>query len=405
MNFTTTKTAIIACLLTGTATTAWAQDNICGGVGAGGQWIGGSAEGSDIATSPDYLEEMALVLAGSEHFSIFSLSAPSSVRVEAQGRGAGDPLFDLLDNDGNIIVSDDDSGGNGASRAEIELDAGTYCVAMSSFDGGPMTAFVRVGLTSHEPLTEGVSAGGGSTAIDGSCAEAPDLGTLEGPLSASGSADSAPFWRFTLPTDMPISITANNEAADPVITLYDIDENYITENDDADGLNSRIDWPDRLAAGDYCINVTALSDTSLPIDIEVSEYDPEAALAALYAQGEASPPMDGSVPIKDLGAIQGRVREDAQISDRATWYSVNMDQAGLLVVEAISADGTGDPWVAIFDDLGRRLTVNDDHGDSYDSFAAARVQNGTYLVAVKEVSPGTQSFVRLVFERFVPAGN
>ena len=390
----------------GLASTASAQSGLCGGVGANGQWIGGSETGSDIAGADTHSEQMALVLAGNEYISLFTLSAPASVRVEAAGRGAGDPQFDLIGADGAIIISDDDSGGNSAARAEVDLDAGTYCMAMSSYDGGPMTAFVRIGLTSHEPLTEGVDATPGDSGdedISGSCGEAGSLGVMPGILTSDASVDDAPFRRFTLEQSMAISVTAENEDADPVLTLYDGDAAYLTENDDHDGLNSRIDMADPLAPGEYCIGVKALNDASLPILVTVTEYDPEAALAALYDRGDAAPPMDGTVPITDLGSLSSRLRQDAQITDSATWYSLNIDQGGLLVIEAISADGNGDPWVAVYDDLGRQLGINDDHGDGLDSFLAARVQAGTYLIAVKEVSAETTSFVRMVFERYIPA--
>ena len=131
------RSTAIAGLLLGAATPALAQDNICGGFGDGGQWIGGDEASSDIATAGNYQEQMALVLGGNEYVSLFTLSEGTDVRVEAAGRGSGDPIIDLLDSTGGIILSDDDSGGNGASRAETYLEAGTYCMSMRSYDGGP----------------------------------------------------------------------------------------------------------------------------------------------------------------------------------------------------------------------------------------------------------------------------
>ena len=134
------------------ASPALAQD-ICGF--SDGQWIGGSEAGSDITTTGAYQEQMALVLGGNQYVSLFTLSATTDVRVEAEGRGAGDPLLELLDSTGSILMSDDDSGGNSAARAETQLDAGTYCVAVKSYDGAPLTAFVRVGRSEQEALTAG----------------------------------------------------------------------------------------------------------------------------------------------------------------------------------------------------------------------------------------------------------
>jgi len=401
---------VLAAGLSGLAVAASAQD-ICGG---NGQWIGGGEGSSDITTADSYREQMALVLSGNEYVSMFSLSAPTSVRVEAAGRGNGDPLINLLDTNGNIITSDDDSGGNGAARAELDLNAGTYCMTLSSYDGAPITAFVRIGRTDQEALTEGVSEDTSTPVEDivpdvgvalggASCSEAADMGTLDGPLMVSGSVDSNPYWRFSLAAPTPISVTAENETADPVIILYDAAENYLNENDDFDGLNSRIDMTAALPAGEYCVKVEALNDNTLPIDVTVSTYDAEAALQGLYARGEAAPPLDGSYPVTDLGALSNRLRQDANVTDETVWFSVDINQGGLILVEAIAAGGNGDPWLVLYDDLGRQLGQNDDHGDGLDSMLTARVTPGSYLVGVKQVSADTQGFIRMVFERYVPA--
>ena len=390
------KTTVLAALLLSAASPALAQD-ICGGFGSNGQWIGGDEASSDITTADGYQEQMALVLGGNEYVSLFTLSAPTDVRVEAAGRGAGDPIIDLLDSTGGIILSDDDSGGNAASRAETSLDAGTYCMSMRSYDGGPMTAFVRIGRQEHEPLTEGISAGGGAPA--GSCDSAVPFGALG--TSASGSANDTPFWSFELDGQTPITITAENEGADPVITLYGPGETYIDENDDYDGLNSRLDVTDNLAPGTYCLAVTALSDDSLPITISIDEYDPEEALQSLYARGEAAPPLDGSVPVTDLGVLDSRMRQDVQATEDTTWFSIDFDDAGLLVVEAI-ANGNSDPWLVVYDDLGRQVGLNDDYGDGLDSLIAVRLQAGTYIIGVRQYDGG-QGFIRLLAERYVRA--
>lgn len=406
-----------ASVLTTTAGAASAQA-LCAGAGEGGQWIGGSEGASDIATADVYREQMALVLAGNQYVSLFSLSDPASVRIEAAGRGAGDPLIDVIDASGNIIASDDDSGGEGASRAELDLDAGTYCVAVSSYDGAPMTAFVRVGTTDQEPLTAGTGQtsttgvmttgddtdGDGTMTGGGSCETAADLGSLgDISLSASGSADETPYYRFTLDTTQAVTVRAENEVADPIITLLDEAEGFIAENDDFDGLNSQIDVADPLAPGTYCIQVGALSDTAAPIDVSVSIYDAEAALQDLYASGETPPPMDGSVPITDLGTLQNRLREDAMISGEASWFSIAIDSPGLVIMEAIDGSGSGDPFVRVFDDLGRLVTLNDDYGEGYDSLVAIRASAGTYLISVVQVDDVSSALTRMVFEKFQPA--
>ena len=401
-------------VLTGTlclfAVPVFAQDAACNGLGANGQWIGGAETTSDLSTASDYQEQMALVLSGNQYVSLFSVSEATTVRLEAAGRGSGDPQIDLIDASGTIIMSDDDSGGNGAARAEVALEPGTYCMSLNSFDGAPMTAFVRMGRLDQEPLTEGIGetagdieTGGGSTGGGGNCAVATPLGAFSGTLSATGSVDSNPYWGFSLSEPSAITITAQNEDADPLIILYDAAETYISENDDFDGLNSRLDIATPLDAGDYCIEMQALNNTSLPIELDIVVYDPQAVLMGQIARGEVAPPLDGSVDITDLGTVAGRLRADAQIGADATWFSITVPEGGLLLAEAIAGTGDGDPWMAMFDDLGRQVALNDDYGDALDSRLAEKVNAGTYLVAVKQVGGATDGLVRMVFERYVPA--
>ncbi len=408
-----------ALIATAAALPATAQTADCGGVGANGQWVGGSETASDIATASNYQEQMALVLAGNQYVSLFSVSAATEVRVEAAGRGGGDPQIDLYDSTGSIVVSDDDSGGDGAARAEVMLNPGTYCLAMKSFDGAPMTGFVRIGRAEQEALTAGLDTsatdGGDEGGMSGDTpvctADTITMGLGVGAIDAelaqgvvgNGSVDDSPYWRFTIDSPQAVSILAENVEADPLITLYDSTGTYVADNDDSDGLNSRIDMSTPLAAGTYCIAVQALSNTALPITITVKTYDPAEALQGMYNRAEAAPPMDGSVPITDLGVIATRQRVDAQISDKAKWYKIDVEEGGLLVIEAISSGDSADPYLALFDDLGRSVANNDDYGDGLNALVTAKVTAGSYLLALKDVNSGGNGFVRMLIERYVPA--
>ena len=399
MNSINFRSTALAALLLGAATPALAQANICGGFGDGGVWIGGDEASSDIATADTYQEQMALVLGGNEYVSLFTLSETTDVRVEAAGRGAGDPIIDLLDADGSIILSDDDSGGNAASRAETSLAAGTYCMSMRSYDGGPMTAFVRVGRQDQEPLTDGIETGGGGGGAFGSCEEATPFGALGGSMSAS--VTETPYWSFTLDAPTAVTITAENESADPVITLYGPGETYLNENDDYDGLNSRLDMTDPLSPGTYCLGMSALSDENIPITVSISEYDADEALRSLYARGEAAPPLDGSVDVTDLGVLESRLRQDVQASTDVQWFTVELTEPGLLVTEAIGGGGS-DPWLVVFDDFGRQIGQNDDYGDGLDSLVMSRLDRGVYIIGVRQYNSGA-GLIRLLLERYVRA--
>lgn len=395
-------TALAALLVT--TAPAWAQD--CGGVGTGGIWIGGDEAGSDISGAGAPMDQLALVLAGNSYVSLFSLSAPTDVRLEAQGNGEGDPVIELFDAGGATIGMDDDGGGGTSSRIETSLQPGTYCLQMNSFGGAPMTGTVRIGRTDHEPLTAGIEAGGGDGATGSGCGmgntmadgnlDGVEIATVEAPVTQISGYD------FTITQPTSLSITAENEAADPVLVLKDAGGAILYENDDYDGLNSRIDITSPLAPGDYCIELRALSNADAPITVTVTGYDAVEAQALLYDRAEAVPPLGGSYPVEMLGELQGRMRSDIQMEpNKAHWLALDVAQGGLLVIEAI-APGSGDPVLRLYDDLGREVAYNDDAGTGLDSMIAAQVLPGTYIVALTDLN-GEGSQMRLVAQRYVPA--
>ncbi|AGI69944.1 hypothetical protein OAN307_c45940 [Octadecabacter antarcticus 307] len=397
------STALATSLFALVALPALAQDaNLCGGVGANGQWLGGDEASSDISTSPAHIEQMALVLMRNEFVGLFSVSQDGDYRIEAQGRGGGDTVLDVRDASGEIVASDDDSGGDASSRAESFLTVGTYCVSMRSFDGSPITGFVRAGRMDQEPLTAGFAAPSNDVA-NGECdlSVAQQL-TLGEPLANPWATQNV--YSFELDAPAAVTITAENEAADPILTLFDASGNWLAENDDFDGLNSRIDMANMLPAGEYCVALNLYGDESLPITVTAKAYDAMEVQMNLYARGDASPPLDGSYPVAALGELQTRLRQDVTVGGDAIWYSFDIYAGGLVLVEAI-AQGQGDPVLVMYDDLGRLVGYNDDSDEygSVDSLLTVRVQPGTYLVAVRQLDNQTQGLIRMVFERYVPA--
>lgn len=404
----------LVALCLGVAAMPAAAQGLCGGVGDAGQWIGGAAETSDVSVAGTHMEQMALVLMGNEYVALFDVTAGTDVRIEAEGRGAGDPVIDLRNAAGDIIASDDDSGGNGASRLEMFLDPGSYCVSMRSYDGTPMTGFVRVGLLSHEPLTDGfapmpdepIVPDDGFAMCDLNAAVPMSEGAIDAMLdtgvSFTGSAQDFPYLSFQLESDRMLTITAENESADPVIAFYDEFGSWLGENDDFNGLNSQVDVTYPLYPGTYCIALSALSDPTAPITVTVRAFDEAAAMQGMYDRAEAAPPLDGSWPVAMLGTIEGRVRQDVMASDKATWYAVDVPEGGLLLIESVTANGSGDTVLTLYDDLGRQVAFNDDANNTLDSMLAARVMPGTYLVAVRQYS-ASPMMTRMVFERYTLA--
>ena len=84
-----------------------------------------------------------------------------------------------------------------------------------------------------------------------------------------------------------------------------------------------------------------------------------------------------------------------------TEKAIDVLDNSLLVIEAIGG-GNSDPWLVVYDDLGREVGQNDDYGDGLDSLVMARVQSGTYSVGVRQFDSG-QGLIRLLAERYVRA--
>jgi hypothetical protein len=295
---------------------------------------------------------------------------------------------------------------------------------MTSYDGSPMSGFVRVGRTEHEALTAGMEVAGDPAqpvdpmqplepgTADGTCdastitaylSDAPlDGQVATAPVTQSATVDEVPNWGFVLTQPTALSITAENESADPLITLYDEFGSYLADNDDWDGLNARLDMAVPLQPGTYCIAMDALSDRTQPITVSVASYDPQAAQVGMYDRGEAAPPLDGSYPVTALGPLATRLRQDIQGTDTTTWFSFEITEPSLVLVEAVT-NGMGDPSLVLFDDFGREIAYGDDSYTSLDPVLTARVGPGTYLLGVRQLGEGTQALTRLVFERYVPA--
>ncbi len=386
------------------ASSATAQ-SFCGGIGDGGAWVGGIAEASDISTAAGPFDTNGSVPANGEMVTLFRVSQTTEIRVEAVPGDGGDTVIDLLNDAGDIVLNDDDSGGGLASRGEITLAQGTYCLLTRGLQGGQINANVRVGRVEHQALTTGTGAAAELGACTRQTITAPLVagGILETamlPVTAVNSANQVPYYSFSLNSPMSLTFTASNDEADPVLYLYDEDGTVLAENDDTNGLNSRIDQMDPLPAATYCLGLRALSDGDLPITLEVSEYTEDDFLNSLYSSGETSPPLDGSYPVGDLGELETRLREDVRLGDGVTWYQVELLDGDLIVAEAISV-GDVDPTLVIFDDLGREIGRNDDYGDGLDSLVAAPVQPGVYLVGVGQVGDDAAGGrVRLALQRY-----
>lgn len=411
--------AVIAISSLGWAAPVWAQSGLCAGVGDGGQWMGPGQAGADIANAATALDLAVASQAGARAVGLFSLSATTPVRIEAAPAAPdGDTIIELFDADGRLLVIDDDSGGGVSSRAELALEPGVYCLAVMGFGGEAVRADLRVSRLEMQALTAGLAGGFGDwqggapfVGIDPCLPDTPAITLGTGPIDAdlgkgvtmANSVDAVPYYRFSLAAPQLLSISATNEQADPYIYLFDASGVLLAENDDADSLNSRIDYFQPLAAGDYCIGMRALSDPSLPVRVTISARGLQDVAAASYANAENAPPLDGSWPVEDLGVLTTTaVREWRVPGDQAQWFVFESRAEGLVLISADTIDD-GDPILDIFAADGTWLGGNDDANGSVNAQHALPVQAGRYLVAMRQFEEEYQGLMRLTLTRYVLA--
>ncbi|GIT90322.1 hypothetical protein JANAI62_01950 [Jannaschia pagri] len=401
-------------LATLSAAPALAQAPICGGISLVGEWVGGTPEASDLVTATEAFDADGQVPIAGHLVRMFTLSEDAGIRVEVAARPAGDPYFALYDAEGTEVAADDDSGGNFASKVEMSLAAGTYCLAARSYESGVTDVAVRIGTQAQAPLLTGVPDSADQTETPegggGACGspEVAYLGRaltpdqLDGGVSGTANVDAAPGWAFSLAAPSPVTITADSVTGDPLIRLLDENGTQLAENDDFDGLNSRIDMTAPLPAGDFCVEVEDLNGSTHDITVGLVSFDPVADRKRRLDAAEFAPTSTDDVAITDLGTLQSSVVSDVMATAAAQWLRFEMPEGGLLVAEAIGTNDA-DPAIVLFDRLGRRLAENDDGPVGLDSFVATRLLPGSYMVAVRLVSEQGQAPVRLLLERYVPA--
>ena len=407
----------LACL----AAPALAQAPICGGISAVGEWVGGDEAGSDLMGPEAFFDLSGQVPIGGHMVRMFTLSQDGPLRVDVRAVPSGDPYVSIYAADGTEVAADDDGAGEFGARVQTELAAGTYSLAARSYASGITDVSVQMGrpqLFGDDPApaapqpTDAPTPAAPQPApgrVGAFCGEPDvamlgggtvDLAALRAGVAAQNSAAAAPGYGFTLTEATPLTITATSEFGDPLIRLVDAAGNLLAENDDFDGLDSRIDMTAALAPGTYCVEVDDLNSGQDPITVALAAFDPVADRARRLGAMEFAPASTDDVARTAI-ALDTVHSQDFTASSTATWFDLSIPSGGLVLIDAV---GTGvDPEVRLFDRLGREVAYNDDGPDSLDSFLVHRAAPGGYVLGVRIREEGAEGNVRLVLERYVPA--
>ncbi|SDZ09863.1 hypothetical protein SAMN05444004_10629 [Jannaschia faecimaris] len=394
------------------AAPAQAQSPICGGISVVGEWVGGEEAGSDLTSAAQVFEADGRVPIAGHLVRMFSLSGATDIRIDVDAAPSGDPYISIYDAGGTEVAADDDSGENFGSRIQTTLGAGTYCLAARSYESGVTDVSVRIGAAdvfgdttpAATPQSSSPSGteGGASCFTPGMARLGDGLtpSDLTGGIFANLTASESPALGFSLAQETPLSVIANSENGDPLIRLLDANGAVIGENDDFDGLNSRIDLTQSLQPGDYCIEIEDLNGADNAIEVGVEAFDPAADRLRRLNAAEYAPTSSDSVMVTDLGTLETALLHEVQASGDASWITIDLPAGGLVLTEVIG-DGF-DPIVTLFDRVGRRVAENDDGPEGLDSFLATRLLPGRYMIAVRLIDDSSGP-VRLLMERYVPA--
>lgn len=353
-------------------------------------WLGGNGVAE---LSGEALQSAVNTSSGGSLLAAFRVTGEErQLRIELGNHTQGDPHLTLYTASGTMIAEMDDYDGTLASRIEQGLAPGDYCALARDVSNGPLSATLRVSEISDTAMVTAQGRSGLAACTAGTEAVTLDDAALAKALSEFSSlsesfnaAEGPKYLRFNLPGNASLRLTATSSQADPVIALYNAAGEQVAENDDADGTNSRLDMLGNLAAGTYCLGATALGGGSGEIRLSVGGVDPAEVLRDAYRQGQMPPPSSAGYPVEplDITSAEPQVK---LLGGSALWFSFDIDERQVVVLNAYAAATGMDTRMALFDISGRQITENDDANGSTDpQIGPVLLEPGSYRLALVQL--------------------
>ena len=315
-----------------------------------------------------------------------------SVAMTAQDNSF-DTVLRLVDEQGDEIAYNDDSGGTLNSRIEaVTLPAdGEYTILAGSFggrSGGPYTLALSEGLL---PLPTATPAGPPTEAPQSALPPVNAEDTLAIGETAEGNKpeQTMDLWTFEAEAGdgVRIALNAVDDAWDPYLELIAPDGTVLAQDDDGGpGLNSLLGPLALPQAGVYTIRVRAFLDAS------GGDY-----VLTLEA---AAPPEEGAGVIELGDTVTATLAPGAE--DGWTFAG----RAGQVVtIWIVAEDNSFDPVLTLLDSAGSEIAFDDDSGPGLNSRIEGVTLPATdsYTIRVRSFSGSGSGPYTLTLVEGVPA--
>lgn len=305
------------------------------------------------------------------------LNVEEGVEYNITLRGAGadalvDPFLRIFDDASMLIATNDDDGEtlNSAITFEASVDGSIFIEAGAFSDAG--TGGYEIIVEAVDQRIVGDLPSDGST----SAVVAVDGAPFEGVLEVAGDRD----WigvelQGGFVYDIALFGDGASPLADPLLRLFDPQEQLVGFNDDFDGLNSRIESFVADRSGTFFISAGSFSDFG------AGGYAVEITQVGGGGAGDVAGDDSTTSTIAVDGEVTGSLEQDG---DR-DWYRAELIAGESYEISLAGVGGAGelsDPFLRVYNAQSTLLASDDDSGGGLDSMLTFTASTtGTFFLA------------------------
>ncbi|MCU0648712.1 MAG: Ig-like domain-containing protein [Gemmatimonadaceae bacterium] len=335
-----------------------------------------STQSSELGTSACRLDDDSRA----EFFDI-TLAARTSVVISMVSTRV-DAVLGVIDQAGEVVAIDDDTGEGTNARIEGVLEPGRYIIAAAGYPGeqGPYTLELRAQVDPcavSRTLTLGTPVNATLSATD--CA-----------IDANGPTPFTQRYRLTVPQTSPVQIDMTSGAVDSYLILQNADGTVRAENDDLDQTTRNARLFVNLPAGDYIVNASTFNFREVgPYQLlaRASAPTPNVSVTVAPTALQLLPGASSQVTATVIGSTAGvtwssTVPTVASVS--ATGQVRALTPGTTVIVAAAVADPSRTANVSVTVGTGGQNDVNLDIAALYLVQSVQRVNGSVPLIADRQ---------------------